>query len=48
MVRRMLAVAVEVAALALGGCTTSDTPSGGHTSTVYDGNVKLYDPIVQW
>ena len=34
MVRRMLAVAVVVAALALGGCTTSDTPSGGLTATV--------------
>ena len=34
MVRRMLAVAVVVAALALGACTTSDTPSGGLTATV--------------
>lgn len=34
MVRRMLAVAVVVAALALGGCTSTDTPSGGRTATV--------------
>src|SRR6185312_3143265 len=33
-VRRMLAVAVVVATLALAGCTNTETPSGGLTATV--------------
>ena len=34
MVKRMLAATAVVAALVLGGCTTSNTPSGGLTATV--------------